>query len=439
VTPDSPIDRLFAFEQFGIKLGLDNIRRLVTALGNPHESFAAVHVAGTNGKGSVSAMVERAVRHAGYRTGLYTSPHLARIEERIAINGGAVAKDPFRDVVVEVLAVIDRLRADGTLETTPTFFEVTTAIAFEAFRRAEVEVGVIEVGLGGRFDATNVVMPKVAAITSIALDHQKHLGHSLASIAFEKAGILKRGVPAVVGDVHPEARSVIEDVARREGATIVAADSRLIDAMSVRAGRATITIVTPERRYRDVTLALNGRHQVANALVAIRTLETLDAAGVRLETADIVAGLTDVVWPARLEWLALGDERELLIDAAHNAAGAQALAQYLADSGVAPLPIALAVMHDKDVDGIVSVLAPYASCFIATSVPTTRALAADTLAAHIRRVAPALEVSTVEGADGAVQVALSSSGRAAAAGSIFFVGPLRARLLAAGALSLPCR
>jgi dihydrofolate synthase/folylpolyglutamate synthase len=438
VTPDDPIQRLFALEQFGIKLGLDNIRHLITALGNPHETFAAVHIAGTNGKGSASAMVARAVRHAGHRTGLYTSPHLARIEERIAINGEPIGEEPFRDVTIDALALIDRLRAEGTLEATPTFFEVTTAIAFEAFRRAGVQVGVIEVGLGGRFDATNIVTPKVAAITSIALDHQRHLGNSLASIAFEKAGILKRGVPAVVGDVQPEARSVIEDVAQREGVPLVDADSRLIDNVTLRQGRATITVTTARACYRDITLALAGRHQVANALVAIRTLEMLDAAGVQLDRADIVTGLTDVTWPARLEWLDLGEQRTLLIDAAHNVAGAHALAQYLADSGTAPLPIALAVMKDKDVDGIVSALAPVASRFIATSVATARAVAAETLSAHMRRVAPGVEVSTVERSDHAVQVALASRRRAAAAGSIFFVGPLRARLLAAGALSLRC-
>jgi dihydrofolate synthase/folylpolyglutamate synthase len=381
-------------------------------------------------------MIERAIRHAGHRTGLYTSPHLARVEERVAINGEPIGEGLFGDVTIHTLNAVDRLRANRTLATTPTFFEVTTAIAFEAFRRQGVQVGVVEVGLGGRFDATNVLTPKVAAITSIALDHQTHLGDSLASIAFEKAGILKPGVPAVIGDVQCEARSVIEGVARRHGAPVVEADTRLIDQVSLHAGRATMSVSTPRASYRDVTLALNGRHQVANALVAIRTLETLDTAGVRLETADIVAGLTDVSWPARLEWLDLGEHRELLIDAAHNVAGAQALAEYLADSGVAPLPITLAVMKDKDAGGIVSALAPVASSFIATSVRTTRALAADALAAHIRRVAPEFEVSTVEPPDAAVRAALSAAPKAAAAGSIFFVGPLRSRLLAAGALSL---
>jgi dihydrofolate synthase / folylpolyglutamate synthase len=435
VTPD-PVERLFALEQFGIKLGLDNIRQLVKALGNPHDQFVTVHIAGTNGKGSVSAMVERAVRHGGYRTGRYTSPHLARIEERIAVDGEPIREGVFREVTTDVFAVVDRLRAAGTLETMPTFFEVTTAIAFEAFRRKRVQVGVIEVGLGGRFDATNVVTPKVTAIASIALDHEKHLGHTLAAIAFEKAGILKRGVPAVIGTLHDEARGVIEDVASRTGAPIVDADVRLVDSLSMRDGRATISVTTPQTRYEHVMLALNGRHQVANAVVAIRVLEQLDLAGVSLDAAAILTGLSEARWPARLEWLRVGPGA-LLIDAAHNVAGAQALAGYLVDSGVAPLPIVLAVMKDKDVDGIIAAIAPVAARFVATTVPTSaRALPAATLASHIGQIAPAAPVETIDDPGGAVAAALAAAPRAVAAGSIFFVGPLRARLCAAGALSL---
>lgn len=436
MTPEDPVERLFALEQFGIKLGLDNIRRLVSALGNPHDSFIAVHVAGTNGKGSVSAMVERAVRQGGYRTGRYTSPHLARIEERIAVDGEAISAGQLRDVTADVLAAVDGLRADGTLETTPTFFEVTTAVAFEAFRRAGVQVAVVEVGLGGRFDATNVLTPKVTAITSIAFDHEQHLGHTLASIAFEKAGILKRGVPAVIGAVQEEARNVIENVANRSGARLVDADLRFVDSLSMREGRATISVTTPRTRYEHVMLALNGRHQVANAVVAIRVLEQLDLAGVSLDAAAIVTGISNATWPARLEWLRLGPGA-LLIDAAHNVAGASALADYLQECGVAPLPMVLAVMKDKDVDGIIAAVAPAAARFVATTVPTTaRALSAATLASHIARVAPSARVETIDDPDHAVAAALAGWPRAAVAGSIFFVGPLRARLLAAGALSL---
>jgi dihydrofolate synthase/folylpolyglutamate synthase len=436
VTHDDPIERLFALEQFGIKLGLDNIRSLLAALGNPQLAFGSVHVAGTNGKGSVTAMVERALRNAGHRTGRYTSPHLARIEERVSINGTPIDNDAFRKITFDVLALVQRLRADRALETTPTFFEVTTAIAFEAFRRARVDIAVVEVGLGGRFDATNFITPLVSAITSIAFDHQRHLGNTLGSIAFEKAGILKTGVPAVVGDVPLEARSVIEAVAAEQNVQIVDAPATLVDHVTMRRGRATVTVVTPFRRYEDVELALHGTHQIANGVVAVRVLEQLERAGVALSSADIVSGLTHVEWPARLEWLRLDDTRTILLDAAHNVAGARALAAYLSDSGYAPLPLVLAVMKDKDVDGIVAALAPVVSGVVATSVGLPRAMSTHLLIERVRTIAPQMPVQELDDPNAAVDAAFVASPRAAAAGSIFFVGPLREKLLADGALSL---
>jgi dihydrofolate synthase/folylpolyglutamate synthase len=438
VAPEDPVERLFALEQFGIKLGLENITRLLDALGHPDRQFDAVHVAGTNGKGSVTAMVERAFRHAGHHTGRYTSPHLARIEERIAIDGAPVGADTFRTITADVLALVDRLRAQGTLEAVPTFFEATTAIAFEAFRRAGVEIAVVEVGLGGRYDATNVIQPRLTVITSIALDHQQHLGHTIASIAFEKAGILKQGVPLVLGDVQPAARSVIEDVARSREVTIIDAGTHLVASAVVTEGRATISVATPVRRYESVRLSLNGRHQIANAVIAIRTLEELERSGVTMGEDAIVAGLSDVQWPARLEWLRLRGDREILLDAAHNVAGAEALASYLSESGAAPLPVVLAIMRDKEVEAIVAALAPVASHICATSLPMPRALPADALADQVRRVAPRIACAAFEDPHAALEAALAHAPRVAAAGSIFLVGPLREQLLAEGALSLQC-
>ena len=432
---DPVLERLLALEQFGIKLGLDNIRTLVAALDHPEATFTSAHIAGTNGKGSVSAMVERGLRAAGHRTGRYTSPHLDRVEERFAIDGEPVDTTLFRDVARDVLDVVDRLRRAGTLETTPTFFEVTTAMAFEIFRRSRVEIAAIEVGLGGRFDATNIIRPAVAAVTSIALDHERHLGNSLASIAREKAGILKPGVTAAIGELPAEAKRVVEEVASREGATLVPADSSLVKQSSIRGGRATISVTTPVRSYRNVRLGLNGCHQIANAVVAMRLLELLDAIGVTVTANDIVTGITDVVWPARLEWLRLSKGR-VLIDAAHNPAGAHALADYLRASRHAPLAVVLAVMKDKDVDAIVGALCPIASRFIATTVGSARALPARTLADRIRQLDAVVRVDEVDDPVVAVDRALADATRAVAAGSIFLVGPLRARLLADGAVSL---
>lgn len=433
---DGVLDRLFALEQFGIKLGLDNIRTLTAALATPQHAFPSVHIAGTNGKGSVSAMVERGLRAAGYHTGRYTSPHLNHIEERIAIDGSAVDSATFAAAAEDVLAVVDRLRAQGRLETTPTFFEVTTAMAFAIFRGQRVDAAVVEVGLGGRFDATNVITPAVAAITSIALDHQRHLGDSLASIAREKAGILKANVPCAVGEMPCEARQVIEEAAATAGARLIVADRSLVTEAKLANGRAAISVETPSARYSNITLGLNGSHQIANAVVAVRILELLTASGFSIPADAIVSGLHDVSWAARLEWLELAGGKRVLIDAAHNPSGAHALAEYLDASGRAPLPVVLAVMKDKDVDGIVRALLPVASRFVATAADMARALSADDLAARIRHVDHTREVTAFNDADEAVQHALKHAPATVAAGSIFLVGPLRARLIAAGAVSL---
>src|SRR5256885_1854295 len=194
-----PLSYLFSLEQFGIKFGLENIATIVAALGHPERAFRSVHVAGTNGKGSVTAMVDAALRAAGHRSARYTSPHLVDLCERFVIDGRPVSTGALAAAVSDVRDVIDRLHASGALDVHPTFFEVTTAVAFELFRRAEVTIAVLEVGLGGRLDATNVVSPIVTAITSIAFDHQKYLGTSLREIAIEKAGIIKPGVAVVLG------------------------------------------------------------------------------------------------------------------------------------------------------------------------------------------------------------------------------------------------
>lgn len=424
----TPRERIFALEQFGIKLGLESVAALLEEIGNPHRAYCVVHVAGTNGKGSVVAMVERGVRAAGHRTGRYTSPHLDRIEERIAIDGVPVDAAEFDAVAAAIVAAIDRLCARGTLPHLPTFFEATTAMAFEIFRRRGVEVAVVEVGLGGRFDATNVVEPLVTAITSIALDHERHLGRSIAEIAFEKAGIIKPGVPVVVGGLVPEAREVVERVAHESGAPIIAA--------------------RPAAAGTPITLALHGAHQHDNAAIAVAVLRACHRAGLTVERPHIIAALTDVEWPARLEWLrlqrdaapvagaaaagVLADEVDVLLDAAHNPAGAAALASYVR-SAAGRMPIVLGVAADKDAGGIAAALAGAATRFIATQAASPRALPAGELAARIAQAAPDCRVDVDDDPESALARAWGEEPRAGVAGSILLVGPLRARLLARGA------
>jgi len=418
----TPIERLFSLEQFGIKLGLDNIRIILAALGHPERAWPSIHIGGTNGKGSVAAMVERGLRAAGLTTGRYTSPHLDRIEERVAINGEAVDSATFESVTADVFDVVDSL-LEGSLpgrslgEGRPTFFEVSTAIAFEIFKRAGVDVAVVEVGLGGRFDATNVLTPAITAITSIAFDHEKHLGHTLSEIAFEKAGIAKRGVPLVIGRLPAEAAARIAKVARE-------VEAPLFDAHA-----------TTDRKYPPLTPALPGRHQLENAAVAIAILERWSTLVGHIPTEAIVTGLTDCEWPARLEWLRVPPNGELLIDAAHNPAGATALASYLQDTGSKKLPIVFAAMADKDLTNMIGALAPIASAFIATTVPHARARTADQLASEIRRLT-SVPVEAAASPEAAVARALEQSKRAVACGSIYMIGPLRARLIEGGATRL---
>lgn len=428
----SALTRLSALEQFGIKLGLDNIRALVAAMGHPEHAWPAVHIAGTNGKGSVTAMVDTALRHAGHRTGRYTSPHLDRLEERFEIDGEPVDSAALAAAAADFFDLVDRLRRDGTLPVLPTFFEATTAIAFELFRRAEVDVAVIEVGLGGRYDATNVLSPRITAITSIDFDHERHLGRTLSGIAAEKAGIAKPGVPMIVGPVSDEAHASIAAACEERQAPLIDAAHGVDLDVSMDNGVANIQARTPLRAYPRLRLALRGRHQVANAVVALRVLEACEGAGLTLGEASIVAGLRDARWPARLEWLRV-DTHRLLIDAAHNPAGARALAEYLQAAGEAPLPMVLGVMEDKDVAGMLRALLPVARSVVATQTEAARALPATALAAAIADIDPRLPVHVEPQPDEAVRHALATSPAAVAAGSIYLIGPLRARLIASGA------
>lgn len=412
------LERLFALEQFGIKLGLDNMRAILAAMGHPERAWRSVHIAGTNGKGSVVAMVERGLRASGLKTGRYTSPHLDVIEERVAINGEAADRQTFAAATAAVFDAVDQATRAGSLTVVPTFFEVSTAVAFEIFRQAKVDVAVVEVGLGGRFDATNVLKPEVTAITSIAFDHERHLGTTLSQIAFEKAGIAKPDTPLVIGRLPGEA-------ARRIATVAATTSAPLIDA------HATVT----DRIYPPLKLALPGRHQLENAAVAVAILETWSARVSFVSTEAIVTGLTDCHWPARLEWLRLADGTELLIDAAHNPAGATALAAYLQDTSTPPLPIVLAVMEDKDLAGMVKPLLPVASAFVATTVRHSRAHTAESLATALRLLAPNVAVRAEVDPVAAVSDALSRSKRAVVAGSIYLIGPLRATLIAGGARS----
>ncbi len=431
----TPVERLFALEQFGIKLGLDAMRVLLAALGDPHTAWPSLHIAGTNGKGSASAMTERALREAGLATGRYTSPHLFRVEERIALGGQDVETARLSAALARVFAAVDRLVSTGDLAAVPTYFEVSTAAAFLIFADAGVDVAVVEVGLGGRWDATNVITPVAGAITTIDFDHERHLGSTLAAIAAEKAGIAKRGVPLVVGEVPDEAWRAIDEAARNIGAPVTRVHEGTVTEAPVVDGHVRLSATTPAGRYGPVRLALGGAHQAGNALVAIRLLEAFAAATKRpLTTAHVEAGLARVQWPARLEWLGhAATGTRVLIDAAHNPAGARALASYLSMASVQSVTLVTSVMADKDVAGVLGPLLPHVARVIVTEAATPRAMAADALAREVaRHAAPGTAIEAVHDAGAAVTHARAFADPIVLAGSIYLVGPLRAALVESG-------
>jgi dihydrofolate synthase / folylpolyglutamate synthase len=404
----SALDYLFSLEQIGIEFGLDNMRAVLDAIGRPESAFRSLHVAGTNGKGSVTAMADQALRAAGYLSARYTSPHLVRINERFTIDGRPVADEALVDAVETIRGAVDALLASGRLSAHPTFFEVTTAAAFELFRRARVDVAVVEVGLGGRLDATNVLTPMATAITSIGFDHERYLGTTLREIALEKAGIVKPGVPVVVGEMPQEALDAIEEVARERGAVVI------------HAGR------TPGASYAGVRLGLRGAHQAGNAAVAVALLEAARARGVAVPPDAIAAGLAEVSWPGRLDLRIMTDGRELLLDAAHNADGAAALARFLQDWGGAKPALVFGAMHDKDVRGMLGALLPHADVLIATTASNPRSAGAASIADVARSISPAMPIVIEPSPSRALEAAWRRRSRVVVAGSIFLLGDVLA-------------
>ena len=336
---------LFQSQRFGIKLGLENSRRLFEALGVPAPNERILHVAGTNGKGSVCALLDSICRAAGYRTALFTSPHLVTFRERIQIDGTMISEAE----VARGLTKIRKVVMDW--EPHPTFFEMTTALALDHFRNQKADIVILETGLGGRLDATNATEPVVSILTPIDYDHQKWLGETLTEIATEKAGIIKPNIPVVSALQPEEAMAVI-----RERATACSAPLDFV-----------------RQPFDRFPIALPGTHQKQNAALALSALHT---AGIAVDDASIARGLSTVEWPARFQrW-----DTRTIIDGAHNPAGARILTETWRETfGDRRATIILAVLNDKDVAGICRALRPIAQRFLLPSIRSVRALPADEL------------------------------------------------------------
>lgn len=351
MTPAESVQYLLSLQATGIKLGLDTMQKLCRRLGHPERATPAVHIAGTNGKGSTAALVEAALRAAGYRTALYTSPHLVCFAERIRVAGREISEDVLAQRVTTLRPVLEKLACTGHHAT---FFEATTALAFEHFRAERAAIAVIETGLGGRLDSTNVLPPAttaVTAITSIGLDHMEFLGHTLESIAAEKAGILKPGVPAVLGPIAPGPRAVIEARAAAIGAPL--AETGAPSSIAWDSARGLTTF-----RWRGAAYAvrLPGPHQAANAALALDILRQLAARGWDLPGAAVRRAFETIHWPARFEILA--QDPPLVLDGAHNPDGAAlALETWRFCFGADPGRIVFGCMKDKDATAMLAPLA----------------------------------------------------------------------------------
>ena len=379
--PDPTDAYLSSRVRLGVKFGLETMRLLVDALGHPERAYPVLLVAGTNGKGSVAAYVDAVLRAGGLRVGRYTSPHLVRVNERIAVGGRDIGDRALRDAVERVRAAAEALR-EGGAQAEPTFFEVLTAAALVHFRRARVQAAVLEVGMGGRLDATNVTEPLCSAIVTVDHDHEAYLGDTLAAIAREKAGVLRHGRVTVLGPLSPEARQAVEQDAAEIGARLRDA-SRDTEVRADTRQPSRMDLVTPRRTYRGLR-PLPGVHQRANLAVAVRLLEEAREAGLAVDLRAVPRGVARTRWPGRLQPLA--GRPSLLVDGAHNPAGARALAAELRRRPA--FVLVFGAMADKDVGAMGRALFPLARHVVLTQVREARAASPDEIA---RRVGPAAE------------------------------------------------
>jgi len=409
------------------KFDLENISVLLARLGRPDRAYPTVHIAGTNGKGSTAAFVESILRDAGFRTGLNTSPHLERINERFRINGEEIADEQFAATFTRIHNVIEQLLAEGKLRAHPTYFECVTALAFELFARERVEFGVIEVGLGGRLDATNIISPVVSVITRIDFDHENYLGHSLAEIAREKAGILKYHVPVVSAAQLPEARAILAAQAGELHCPLVETQEAFRIVQETRENGCTHAVVKELSTGASFSLAprLPGRFQLQNALNAVAVARVLQAKHFRITDENIERGIAAAVWPGRLE--KLQSHPDIYLDGAHNPGAARELALFLEENFAGRrIYLVFGAMRDKAVDEVTGSLFPLAFEVIFTQPGTPRAVSAAKLADMAGHHAKHFEV--IANAEAALDAALPKARPEDAifiTGSLYLVGQLR--------------
>lgn len=420
LSPTPGLERLLARRPLGdIELGLARIRALLARVGDPHRSFRSVHVGGTNGKGSTAAMIEAVLRADGHRTGLYTSPELLELPERFRVDGEPLPAERLESWAAELAPLV--------AETGATFFEAGTALAFHAFRACRVEVAVVEVGMGGRHDATNVLRPEVCAVPSVALDHVEWLGSELGRVATEKAGILEEGVPAALGPLDPEVRSVFEREAAEVGAPlfVLGRDAR-VEEVEVEPTGTTFRYEAPGRGPIRLAVPLPGAHQARNAGVAVLALDRLPD-----PPADPVLerGLASVRWRGRGEWIEVAEGGGWLLDTAHNPAAAAALVELIrATSPPRPIVLLASVLRDKAWEEILDRLLPACGGAVLTVAPSSAPERRWDPAAAARGRGPTCVVELDFGTAMGRARELAETGTVLVAGSTAVVGDVLRRL-----------
>lgn len=396
---------------------------MMQVLGNPQDKFDALHVAGTNGKGSVAAMSESILRRSGWRTALYTSPDLVRIEERICVAGRPISPRRFASLVDRMRSAESKLLRRQRIDRPLTYFEFITACAFVHFVEERIDIAVVEVGLGGSLDATNVVRPRACVITGISYDHQNLLGNTLAEIAGEKAGIIKEGVPVVSGCRSDDARRVIRRKARLLHAPLLEIDKdcvlRIVDD---RRGFCTIDLETPRRFYRRLRLSLAGEYQARNAALAVASVESLEAL-LPVTPGDIRLGLAGTRWPGRLDEYRAG--RRTLLEGAHNPEGASLLRKFLLKHNESEVHLVFGAVRDKDIRKMSGSLFPLAQSIHLTPLRNSRSASPEDIAAMHPRFRGRIELhSTSRAALQAAWNRCSRKGLVVVTGSLYLVGEL---------------
>lgn len=409
--------------KFGIKLGLERISEILKRLGNPEGKFRTIHIAGTNGKGSTAAMFDFVFQEAGYKTGRFTSPHLASYRERFTVNGVWISQEQLCDIVAKVKPVLEAVSLAGFGN--PTEFEIGTVIAFEFFAAQAVDMAIIEVGMGGRFDATNGIQPVLSVITRIDYDHQQYLGNSLTEIAFEKAGIIKPGVPVVIGAQLPGIESYLSQIADSRGSVFKLASDITI-------GSVNITEDGTEAFYQPtcfgplrVCLQLIGPHQAVNCLNVLAGMELLINAGFRITQSTLFHGLAKAVWPGRMERIHRIKPLKLYLDGAHNPNGARALVETI--KCLYPgqrIDMLVGILDNKSYREMTAIFSEIAATVIVTEIPGFKAVPCAELAAIFTN----LGVTTINEPvpeEALTQLMASSNPVAVAAGSLYLIGGLR--------------